>query len=174
VGKERLRANGIKAHATQKPEALLYRVILSSTQTGDVVLDPFFGSGTTGVVAKLLGRHWVGIERDPDYFRIAVQRLAAVQPAPVAAVRAAEPRRQPRLPFGALLEAGLLRPGQALFFQARDAVQAIVLADGHVQCGEQTGSIHQVAHHLSGAPCNGWTAWYYEMSRCSKSCQWTI
>jgi site-specific DNA-methyltransferase (adenine-specific) len=162
VGKERLRTNGVKAHATQKPEALLYRVILSSTRPGDVVLDPFFGSGTTGVVAKLLGRHWVGIERDPEYIRIANQRLEAVQPAPAETLRFLEPRRQPRLPFGALLEAGLLRPGQELFFEGRDGVHATVLADGRVQCGELSGSIHQVGRGLSGAPTNGWTAWYYE------------
>ncbi len=162
VGKERLRSNGVKVHATQKPEALLYRVILSSTREGDVVLDPFFGSGTTGVVAKLLGRHWVGIERDSDYIRIANERLKAAIPAPAGALRFNEPRRQPRLPFGALLEAGLLRPGQALYFGGRDGALASVLADGRVQCGELIGSIHQVARLLSGAPCNGWTAWYYE------------
>jgi hypothetical protein len=162
VGKERLRTNGVKAHATQKPEALLYRVILSSTRPGDVVLDPFFGSGTTGAAAKLLGRHWVGIERDPEYIRIANQRLEAVQPAPADALRFLEPRRQPRLPFGTLLEAGLLRPGQELFFGGRDGVHATVLADGRVQCGELSGSIHQVGRGLSGGPTNGWTAWYYE------------
>ena len=120
VGKERIRSNGSKAHATQKPEALLYRVILSSTNPGDVVLDPFFGSGTTGAVAKVLGRHWIGIERDAEYIRIANDRLDAIQPAPEEALRFAEPRQQPRIPFGALLETGLLRPGQVLYFDAKD------------------------------------------------------
>lgn len=165
VGKERLRSNGVKAHATQKPEALLYRVILSSTREGDVVLDPFFGSGTTGVVARLLGRHWVGIERDPEYIRIAKERLEAAPAAPAAALRLPEPRQQPRLPFGALLEAGLLRPGQALFMGARQDVRATLLANGHLRCGDLTGSIHQVTRSLSGAPCNGWQVWYYEDER---------
>jgi modification methylase len=165
VGKERLRSNGVKAHATQKPEALLYRVILSSTREGDVVLDPFFGSGTTGVVTRLLGRHWVGIERDPEYIRIAKERLEAAPAAPTAALRLPEPRQQPRLPFGARLEAGLLHPGQALFMGARQDVRATVLANGHLRCGDLTGSIHQVARSLSGAPCNGWQVWYYEHER---------
>jgi len=165
VGKERIRSNGSKAHATQKPEALLYRVILSSTNPGDVVLDPFFGSGTTGAVAKELGRHWIGIERDAGYIRIAEKRLDATQPAPEEALRFAEPRQQPRIPFGALLETGLLHPGQALYFGVKDGVSATVLANGYVRCGAMTGSIHQVARLLTGAPCNGWEHWYYEDER---------
>ena len=162
VGKERIRSNGSKAHATQKPEALLYRVILSSTQPGDVVLDPFFGSGTTGAVAKALGRHWIGIEQDLDYIRIAEKRLEGIQPAPEATLRFTEPRRLPRIPFGALLEAGLLRPGQVLYFGSHGDPTATVLANGHVRCGALTGSIHQVARQLTGAPCNGWEHWYCE------------
>jgi len=162
VGKERIRVNGSKAHATQKPEALLYRVILSSTNPGDVVLDPFFGSGTTGAVAKALGRHWIGIEQDVEYIRIAEKRLEAVQPAPAEALRYAEPRQQPRIPFGTLLETGLLRPGQVLFFGEAGGVSATVLANGSLHCGEITGSIHQVARQLTGAPCNGWEHWYYD------------
>jgi modification methylase len=162
VGKERIRSNGIKAHATQKPEALLYRVILSSSNPGDVVLDPFFGSGTTGVVAKMLGRHWIGIERDAEYIRIANERLAGTQPSPDDALRFVEPRQQPRVPFATLLEAGLLHPGQVLFSDGKNSVPATVLANGHVRCGELTGSIHKVASLLTGAPCNGWEHWYYE------------
>jgi DNA modification methylase len=162
VGKERIRANGTKVHATQKPEALLYRVILSSTHPGDVVLDPFFGSGTTGAVAKVLGRHWIGIEREAEYVRIAKERLDAVQAAPEEALSFKESRQQARIPFGALLEAGLLRPGQALCFDMKNNANAIVLANGHIRCGAITGSIHQVARLLTGAPCNGWEHWYYE------------
>jgi DNA modification methylase len=162
VGKERIRANGMKAHATQKPEALLYRVILSSTQRGDVIIDPFFGSGTTGAVAKLLGRHWIGIEQNAEYIRIATERLESVQPASDEALRFSEPRRQPRVPFGALLEAGLLRPGQVLYFGLHEKARAIVLATGQLRCCERTGSIHQIARWLTGAPCNGWEHWYYE------------
>ncbi len=161
VGKERIRANGAKAHATQKPEALLYRVILSSTNPGAVILDPFFGSGTTGVVARLLGRHWLGIEQDPDYIRIANKRLEEVQALPDDVLRFSTPRQQPRVPFGALIESGLLRPGQVLSFGPQDGTLATVLADGHIRCGDTTGSIHQIARQLTGAPCNGWEAWYY-------------
>jgi len=161
VGKERIRANGTKAHATQKPEALLYRVILSSTNPGDVVLDPFFGSGTTGVVARLLGRHWLGIEQDAEYIRIANKRLEEAKTFPSDVLRISAPRQQPRVPFGALIECGLLRPGQVLSFGLLDGTQATVLADGHIRCGDVTGSIHQVARQLTGAPCNGWEAWYY-------------
>jgi modification methylase len=101
TGQERIRTNGVKAHSTQKPEALLYRVLLASTNPGDVVLDPFFGSGTTGAVAKKLGRHFIGIERDEGYVKVARARLAGIQPAPAAAISLPDLRRQPRLPFGA-------------------------------------------------------------------------
>ena len=162
TGKERIKANGTKAHSTQKPEALLYRVLLSSTNPGDVVLDPFFGSGTTGAVAKKLGRHFIGIERDEGYIKVAQERIAAVEPVPEMAVNLPDPRRQPRVPFGALLEAGLLQPGQTLYF-IRNGITATILADGHIQCGELTGSIHAVAKSLSnGAPANGWDCWFLE------------
>jgi len=163
TGRERLKINGQKAHSTQKPEALLYRVLLASTHPGDVVLDPFFGSGTTGAVARKLGRHFIGIERDPAYVRLAQKRIAAIQPAPEAALTLVEPRRRPRVPFGALLEAGLLQPGQSLTFARDHSVTAIVLADGRLRCGNLSGSIHAVAKALSGgAPANGWELWLYE------------
>ncbi|MFZ6029810.1 MAG: site-specific DNA-methyltransferase [Chloroflexota bacterium] len=161
TGAERLKVNGEKAHATQKPEALLYRVILAASNPGDVVLDPFFGTGTTGAVARLLGRHWIGIERDDEYIRVARKRIAAVQPAPADALRLDEPRKRARVAFGALLEAGLLRPGQRLYF-SRNGVSAEILANGHLRCGELTGSIHQVGRALTGVPCNGWEHWAYE------------
>ncbi|HEX7620480.1 MAG TPA: site-specific DNA-methyltransferase [Anaerolineales bacterium] len=162
-GKERLRANGVKVHSTQKPEALLFRVLLSSTNPGDVVLDPFFGSGTTGVIAKKLGRHFIGIERDEDYIKIAKKRIAAVNPAPEEALNIPEPRNRSRVPFGALLEAGLLQPGQTLYFVNNESITATILANGHLQCGSLTGSIHAVAKSLfSNAPANGWECWLYE------------
>jgi modification methylase len=162
TGRERIKVNGEKAHAAQKPEALLYRVLLASTNPGDVVLDPFFGSGTTGAVAKKLDRHFIGIERDPDYIQIAQERIAAVEPAPESALQIPNPRQQQRIPFGALLEAGLLQPGQTLYF-IRDGITATVLADGHIQCGELTGSIHAIAKTLAnGAPANGWDCWLFE------------
>lgn len=161
TGKERIKVNGEKAHATQKPEALLYRVILSSTNPGDVVLDPFFGSGTTGAVAKKLCRNWIGIERDEKYIRVAQERIEAVEPAPAESLGVKNPRQQKRVPFGALLEAGLVQPGQILHF-AKNGHTAIALADGHIRCGELTGSIHAVAKALAGIPCNGWEMWLVE------------
>lgn len=161
VGNERIRINGEKAHSTQKPEALLYRVVLASTQPGDIILDPFFGSGTTGAVAKKLHRHYLGIERDPRYVQIARARIQAITPAPLPAVEWVETRQRPRIPFGALLEAGLLQPGQPLYFRG-GSPEAIILANGHLRCGELTGSIHTVARALlNNAPCNGWDLWYY-------------
>jgi modification methylase len=163
TGKERLRADGAKVHSTQKPEALLYRVLLSSTNPGDVVLDPFFGSGTTGSVARKLGRHFIGIERDEGYIKVARERIAAVEPASEAALTIQEPRRRPRLPFGNLLEAGLLQPGQRLYFVKDETVTATILANGQLQSGSLTGSIHAVARSLfGGAPANGWESWLYE------------
>ncbi len=164
-GLERLRANGRKVHPTQKPEALLYRVLLASTRAGDVVLDPFFGTGTTGVVAKRLGRHWVGIEREPAYVALARDRIAA-EPTPLflEPITAVEKGRQEkrRLPFGSLLEAGLLRPGDRLWFGGKKEISAVVRADGKLTIDAFVGSIHQAGRHLTGAPCNGWEHWYYE------------
>jgi site-specific DNA-methyltransferase (adenine-specific) len=162
TGKERIRINGARAHSTQKPEALLYRVILSSTSPGDVVLDPFFGSGTTGAVAKKLGRHFIGIERDEGYIKIAQERISSINPAPESVLKISNPRKQERIPFGALLEANMLRPGQTLYFVRGDST-ATIMADGHIQCGKMTGSIHEVARFLSkGAPANGWECWLFE------------
>ncbi len=167
-GPERLRdAGGAKAHPTQKPEALLHRVILSSTRPGEVVLDPFFGSGTTGVVAKRLGRRWIGIERDPGYVRLAETRIAAVWDDPDAALVATPAKRQaPRVPFGWLIERGLLRPGVRLFDLTRRH-SATVRADGTLigenHLGRHLGSIHQVGAAMQGLPaCNGWTFWHFE------------
>jgi modification methylase len=164
-GAERIRMDGKKAHSTQKPEALLYRVILASTNPGDVVLDPFFGSGTTGAVARKLGRHWIGIEKDPDYVRVARQRIEAIPDAPVdpAILDLSPRRREPRVPFGALLEAGLLVPGQALYFRGDRSMVARVKPDGRLRLGDFEGSIHQAGGHLmGGSPCNGWEHWYYQ------------
>ena len=161
TGKERRKTNGEKAHPTQKPEALLYRVLLASTNPGDLVLDPFFGTGTTGAVAKKLGRHFIGIERDAGYIKIAQERIAAVKPAPEAALRIPNPRQQKRVPFGALLEAGLLQPGQILYF-TKDGLPATIQADGSLHCGELTGSIHGIAKMLLNAPANGWDCWLFE------------
>ncbi|HVN15468.1 MAG TPA: site-specific DNA-methyltransferase [Anaerolineales bacterium] len=161
TGKERIKSNGAKAHSTQKPEALLYRVILSSTNPDDVILDPFFGSGTTGAVAKKLGRHFIGIERDQKYIKVAQKRIDAIIASDATALETLEKRKQARIPFGALLENGLLQPGQTLYF-AGNGIKATVLANGHIRSGKVTGSIHAVAKSISGVPTNGWDVWYYE------------
>ena len=161
TGKQRIKMNGSKAHSTQKPEALLYRVILSSSKAGDVILDPFFGSGTTGAVAKKLGRHWIGIERDKKYVQVAQKRIDAVAEADEVAVKVEKPK-QARVPFGALLESGLILPGQTLFFIEK-GIRAKVLANGHIKCKDITGSIHGVAKALTnGSPINGWDVWFYK------------
>jgi modification methylase len=164
TGDERLKVEGQKAHTTQKPEALLYRVILASSNPGDVVLDPFSGTGTTGAVAKKLHRHWIGIERDETYVRVANERLNAVQP-PLfdEEIFVFENKRsRPRVPFGRLLERGLLQPGQVLYLGPRGEAQARILADGSLKWNSFNGSIHQVASRIKNAPCNGWEYWYYE------------
>ena len=161
TGGERLKDEaGAKAHATQKPEALLYRVLLATTNPGDVVLDPFFGTGTTGAVARRMGRHFIGIERDAGYCEIARNRIAAVRPHGVEALAVTAPRRNaPRIPFGQLLEQGLLSPGEVLVSPAGQGAR--VRADGTLVGAEITGSIHQVGAAMQGAPsCNGWTFWH--------------
>lgn len=161
TGKQRIKWNGAKAHSTQKPEALLYRILLASSHPGDIVLDPFFGTGTTGAVARKLGRNWIGIERDRKYVRLAQKRIDAIERVDEEALHV-EQRKQARVPFGALLENGLLQPGQTLYF-ARNGKKAKVLSNGHIRCGKMTGSIHGVAKNLmENAPANGWDLWLYE------------
>ncbi|HST05422.1 MAG TPA: DNA methyltransferase [Chloroflexia bacterium] len=163
TGAERIKVDGEKAHTTQKPEALLFRVILSTTNPGDVVLDPFFGTGTTGAVAKKLHRHWIGIERDPEYVRVAHQRIDAIIPpdAPQQIFSTLKGRASVRIPFGRLLESGLLRPGDTLYLD-RDKHAALVAADGTLHAGVATGSIHALGARLLGvASLNGWEHWYF-------------
>ena len=166
TGPERLRVDGKKAHSTQKPEALLYRVIVSSSNPGDVILDPFFGTGTTGAVAKKLHRQWIGIEKDPTYAQIAQERIDAIEEHPydekVFDVRGRR-RKGPRVPFARLLENGLLSPGQSLFFKRKRDLEAKIKPDGKLVYEAQEGSIHQLGRELSkGHPCNGWEQWYFE------------
>ncbi len=164
-GKERIKSDGKKAHSTQKPESILYRVLLSSSNPGDVVLDPFFGSGTTGAVAKKLNRHWIGIERDEKYIRIATQRINAIRLDKIPEVFVFEDQIKkdgPRIPFGTLVENGLLEVGQALFFEGKTEIMAIILANGHIRHNDIEGSIHKVGGAIKDAPCNGWDNWYYK------------
>jgi modification methylase len=163
-GGERLKQDcGRKTHPTQKPEALLHRVILASSQEGDVVLDPFLGSGTTAVVAKRLGRRFIGIEREPAYADAAKARLGALAPLDKDSLQIAKGKRaEPRIPFGALVELGLLSPGTVLYDHAARH-EAKVRADGSIACVGAQGSIHKIGAHVQGAmACNGWTFWHYE------------
>jgi modification methylase len=161
-GGERIKRDGKKAHPTQKPEALLYRAIMAGTKPGDVVLDPFFGSGTTGAVARKLGRHFIGIDRDEEYAAIARERIAAVRPVTDHDLIATPSKRdEPRIPFGWLVERGLLRAGEVLT-DPSGRWAARVRADGTVISADHKGSIHQVGAAVQGAPaCNGWTFWCF-------------
>ena len=163
AGAERLKEGKHKAHPTQKPEELLYRVLLATTKPGDVVLDPFFGTGTTGAVARRLGRRWIGIEREARYVKVAQARIDAALPLDESAMQAMPSRAaQPRVPFGVLVESGLVSPGARLT-DARRRWSAAVRADSSIFAAPHAGSIHKVGAALQGAPsCNGWTFWHVE------------
>lgn len=164
-GGERLKdEKGDKVHSTQKPESLLYRVLLASTKPGDVILDPFFGSGTTGAVAKKMGRNFIGIEREEKYIKAAQKRIAEIEAVrDITALTLEEKKAQIRIPFGSVLEHGFLNPGDILF-DARKRASAKILADGNLMAENGArGSIHQVGAILQRAPsCNGWTFWHFE------------
>ena len=163
-GPERLKEGGVKVHPTQKPEALLYRILLACTKPGDVVLDPFFGTGTTGAVAKRLRRRWIGIERELGYCDAAIERIEAALPLDESAVVTMQsPRAAPKVAFGLLVENGYLAPGRVLSDSKRRH-RALVRADGSLEsvCGA-VGSIHKLGATLQNAPaCNGWTFWHYD------------
>ena len=163
-GQERVKdEDGIKAHPTQKPEALLYRILLACTKPGDVVLDPFFGTGTTGAVARRLGRRWIGIEREPSYVKVAKQRIASTLPLDESAMQVVPDKRSaPRVAFGLLVESGMVAPG-TLLTDSKRRWQAKVCADGSIVCDAHAGSIHKVGAALQGAPsCNGWSFWHIQ------------
>ncbi|MEQ5775516.1 MULTISPECIES: site-specific DNA-methyltransferase [unclassified Thalassospira] len=163
-GGERLKDDkGKKVHPTQKPEALLQRVLMATTRQGDVVLDPFFGTGTTGAAARRLGRHFIGLEREEDYAKAARERIAKVQMLDGESLELTESKRSlPRIPFGAVIERGLLAPGEKIY-DNRGNVAALVRADGSIAHKDAAGSIHQVGAQVQGAQaCNGWTYWHYK------------
>jgi modification methylase len=165
AGAERVKDDaGDKAHPTQKPEALLYRILLACTKPGDLVLDPFFGTGTTGAVARRLGRKWIGIERERAYVKVARQRIEATLPLDESAMTVmADKRSQPRVAFGLLVESGMVPAGSTLVDSKRRWT-ASVNADGSIACEGQAGSIHKVGAALQSAPsCNGWTFWHVEL-----------
>ena len=166
AGSERVKGDdGSKAHPTQKPEALLYRILLACTKPGDVVLDPFFGTGTTGAVARRLGRRWIGIEKETSYVKVARERIASTLPLDESAMQTMQDKRdQPRVAFGVLVEGGLVPAGTVLTDSKRRWT-ATVRADGSISCESHSGSIHKVGAGLQGTPsCNGWTFWHVDNS----------
>jgi modification methylase len=167
TGEERLKDEaGVKAHPTQKPEALLHRVILAASKPGDLILDPFFGTGTTGAAAKRLGRRFIGIEREQMYADLAKDRISKIPFASKTDMEVTGSKRsEPRVPFGQIVEAGLLRPGDTLYCsKGRNAAR--VRADGSLAVGELTGSIHKVGAMVQSQPaCNGWTYWHYRSDK---------
>ena len=161
-GKERLKRDGKKIHSTQKPEALLHRIILATTNKGDSIFDPFLGTGTTAVVAKKLGRKYFGVEKDKKYFQAAKQRIDETLE-----IRddyldiLPNNKSKPRVPFGSLIEMGLIKPGTTLF-DVKKRYNAKIMIDGSLKCQKAEGSIHKVAAKIIGAEsCNGWTYWHY-------------
>ncbi len=164
TGAERLRnQHGLKLHPTQKPESLLHRVLLASTLPGDIILDPFLGTGTTAAMAKRLHRHFIGMERHPAYAEAAIGRVRREKPVSMEGMAATPTKREAvRIPFGSLVERGLIAPGTTLFDRQR-RVTATVTADGTLVSGTVRGSIHQVGATLQNAPsCNGWVFWHFE------------
>lgn len=162
-GQERLKKGGAKVHPTQKPESLLYRVMLATTNKGDVVLDPFFGTGTTGAVAKRLGRQWIGCERESAYREAALERIELALPLDESAITTMQsPKAAPKVAFGTLVETGWIQPGSTICDKKR-RFMARVRADGSLEAGGESGSIHGLGAKLQGAPsCNGWSFWHIE------------
>ena len=166
-GGERLKTDdGDKLHPTQKPEALLNRILIAATNPGDVVLDPFFGTGTTGASARRLGRHFIGIEREKGYAAAALKRIETTEPIDKEALKVSTGKRgEPRIPFGILIERGLVKPGDTLYDPAQRTA-AKVRADGSIVCKDATGSIHKIgAHVLKAEACNGWTFWHVKKGK---------
>ena len=163
-GNERIKKNGKKVHSTQKPESLLYRILLASTNKGDFVFDPFLGTGTTAVVAKKLGRNYFGIEREKKYFKTAKQRLEkTIKMEDHYLDTIKNNKSKPRVPFGSLVELGIVKPGMSVFDQKKK-VNAKIMADGSIKYQNSEGSIHKVAAKIIGAEsCNGWTYWHYNL-----------
>ncbi len=163
-GNERIKKNGKKVHSTQKPESLLHRVLLASSNKGDLILDPFLGTGTTAVVAKKMGRNYFGIEKEKKYYNVAKKRLKEtirIEDHYLDTIK--NNKSKPRIPFGSLVEMGIVRPGMKLF-DPKKKINARIMADGSIKCNESEGSIHRVAAKIIGSEsCNGWTYWHYHL-----------
>lgn len=159
-GKERIKLNGEKAHSTQKPEALLYRVIVATSNSGDIVLDPFMGSGTTGAVAKKLGRNFVGIEKEDTYIKVANERIKKAKQIESKLLSYAIEEKKPKVPFGNLIEAGFVQVGDFLYSKDKKN-KAKVLANATLEWDNKTGSIHKISATILGKTANnGWTFWH--------------
>ncbi len=165
-GLERLKKNGKKIHSTQKPEALLHRILLATSNKNDLVCDPFLGSGTTAAVAKKLGRNYFGIEKEKSYFKVAEKRIRNTKPIEDNYLDTLQNNRsKPRIPFGSLVELGIIKPGTTIF-DNKKKIRAIIMADGSIKHAETEGSIHKVAATILGAEsCNGWTYWHCELGK---------
>ncbi len=164
-GSERLKKDGKKIHSTQKPEALLHRILLATSNKNDLILDPFLGSGTTATVAKKLGRNYFGIEKEKNYFKAAEQRIKATKPIEDDLLDTLKNNRsKPRIPFGSLVELGIIKPGTNIF-DNKKKITARILADGSIKHNQAEGSIHKVAATILGAEsCNGWTFWHCDIN----------
>ncbi len=164
-GSERLKKDGKKIHSTQKPEALLHRILLATSNKNDLILDPFLGSGTTATVAKKLGRNYFGIEKEKNYFKAAVQRIKATKPIEDDLLDTLKNNRsKPRIPFGSLVELGIIKPGTNIF-DNKKKITARIMADGSIKHNQAEGSIHKVAATILGAEsCNGWTFWHCDIN----------
>ena len=164
-GGERLKKNGKKVHSTQKPESLMHRVLLASSNKGDMILDPFLGSGTTAAVAKKLGRIYYGIEKEKNYFKAAEERIKKTKPIENSLLDTIKNNRsKPRIPFGSLVELGIIKPGTNIFDHKKKIVAKIMI-DGSIKHNQAEGSIHKVAARILGAEsCNGWTFWHYDLN----------
>ena len=164
-GSERLKKDGKKIHSTQKPEALLHRILLATSNKNDLILDPFLGSGTTATVAKKLGRNYFGIEKEKNYFKAAEQRIKATKPIEDDLLDTLKNNRsKPRIPFGSLVELGIIKPGTNIF-DNKKKITARIMADGSIKHSQAEGSIHKVAATILGAEsCNGWTFWHCDIN----------
>ena len=164
-GSERLKKDGKKIHSTQKPEALLHRILLATSNKNDLILDPFLGSGTTATVAKKLGRNYFGIEKEKNYFKAAEQRIKTTKPIEDDLLDTLKNNRsKPRIPFGSLVELGIIKPGTNIF-DNKKKITARIMADGSIKHNQAEGSIHKVAATILGAEsCNGWTFWHCDIN----------
>ena len=164
-GSERLKKNGKKIHSTQKPESLLHRILLATSNKNDLILDPFLGSGTSAAVAKKLGRNYFGIEKEKNYFKAAEQRINATKPIEDDLLDTLKNNRsKPRIPFGSLVELGIIKPGTNIF-DNKKKITARIMADGSIKHNQAEGSIHKVAATILGAEsCNGWTFWHCDIN----------